>query len=189
MEEISRETIGRCRDGDVGAFSRLVGLYEGPVYCFVYRLLRNTPVSSEAEDVVQDIFIKVYHKIHTYDLNRGCKFSTWLFTIARNHCVSLLRKKSVETGQVNFGDESVGAVAEHRLPNPRDAACGKELSEKVAESVSALPERMRTAFVLRHYEDMSYDEIAAIMDCSNGTVKSQVAQARRKLLRDLDDYL
>lgn len=189
MEEISTEMIDRCRDGDMEAFAGVVQRYERPIYSFVYRILHHSAHSTSTEDVVQEVFLKVYRKIHTYDLDRGRKFSTWLFTIARNHCISLLRKKSVESRRADFDADEFAAIPDSGSPNPRDAAREAEVSETAARAVASLPERIRSAFVLKHYEGLSYNEIGAIMGCSSGTVKSRVARAKAKLMRELEDHL
>lgn len=189
MDELSRETIDRCLAGDMEAFSRMVQSYERPVYGFIYRILRHTRHSMSAEDAVQEVFLKAYEKMHTYDPERGAKFSTWLFAVARNHCISLLRKRSVESGGEELDEEKLAALPDSRLPDPREAARARELGERVGRAVAALPERIRSAFVLRHYEALSYEEIGGIMGCSPGTVKSRVNRAKAKLMQELEGQL
>jgi len=189
MEEITKDIIGRCREGDMDAFAGLVQCYERPVYGFVYRLLHNSRHSESAEDIVQDVFLKVYQKIETYDPDRGSKFSTWLFTVARNHCISILRRKRVEDRAAGLGDDDFDRVPDHDGNNPRDVAGNNEICAKVARAVAMLPETIRSAFILKHYEEMTYDEIAVVLDTSPGTVKSRVNRAKQKLLEELEDDL
>jgi RNA polymerase sigma-70 factor (ECF subfamily) len=189
MEEISQDTIGRCRDGDMQAFSMVVERYQKPIYSFVYRMLQRSAFPGAAEDVVQEVFLKVYRKIDTFDVERGSKFSTWLFAIARNHCVSLLRKNGHERNHADLNDGKFATIPDSRSPNPRDIAGESELREQIAMAVAELPEKVRSPFVLKHYEGLSYDEIAAVMKCSAGTVKSRVSRAKERLLLQLKDYV
>lgn len=194
MEEISGEAIRGCQNGHVEAFAEVVGVYERPLHSYVHRLLRGAAPCAAAtvedsEDAVQEIFLKAYGRIRTYDPKRGNRFSTWLFAIARNHCLSLLRRKRIEGERVDLEDDAAGSVADPGSPNPRDAASRREMAGKAAAAVSRLPEDMRSAFVLKHYEEMSYEDVAAVMGCNVGTVKSRVARARERLCEDLKDLL
>jgi RNA polymerase sigma-70 factor (ECF subfamily) len=171
------------------AFSTVVERYEKPIYSFVYRMLQRSAFPGAAEDVVQEVFLKVYRKIDTFDLERGSKFSTWLFAIARNHCVSLFRKNGPESNRADLDDGQFAAIPDPRSPNPRDVAGESEIRQRIATAVAELPEKVRSPFVLKHYEGLSYDEIAAVMGCSAGTVKSRVSRAKEKLLHQLKDHL
>jgi len=189
MEDISRDTIGRCREGDMEAFSNVVERYERPVYAYIYRFLGGSRLAASTEDAVQEVFLKVYRKMHTFDPDRGARFSTWLFAVARNHCISLLRKRTVENDRDDAWGGELEAFPDRGLANPRESAGERELGDRVATAVGALPERIRSAFILRHYEGLSYDEIGTVMRCSPGTVKSRVNRAKEKLMQELEGYL
>jgi RNA polymerase sigma-70 factor, ECF subfamily len=188
MEQPSDEIIRRAQSGDAEAFCDIVGLYERPLFGFVYRILWKTEHGGEVEDVVQDIFLKVYSHIGAFRTASGTAFSTWVFAIARNHCISLLRKR---IGPLSLAAdlESAEFVADRRTANPHQVACRAETERRVAAAIAALPEDQRSALVLRSYEEMAYDEIAAVQGCSVGTAKSRVWRAREKLAAELGDLL
>ena len=185
MDEIPEHVIEQCRKGSPAAFADIVRRYERPLFAYVYRL-GCTPASRDPEDVVQEIFIKAYRGIGRYKSRRDCSFSSWLFSIARNHCVSLMRRMKLE----------------HRVFRPLDAAahaaCGgdscplelvsrKETARQVAEATAELPEAMKSAFLLRYYQDMSYVQIAQVLECSIGTVRSRLARARNAIKNHLQE--
>ena len=185
MEEVSTEVIRHCQNGSAESFAEVVEAYERPLFSYVFRLLAHARVGMEPEDVVQEVFLKAYTQVRTFDPLRGARFSTWLFTITRNYCISLLRKKSVEREMDDVEDGEVEALADSRLPDPRAVASERELAERVAAAVAALPEKLRSVFILRIYEDMPYEEIAEVMECNIGTLKSRMSRAREKLARAL----
>ncbi|MFH0794065.1 MAG: RNA polymerase sigma factor [bacterium] len=187
MEEVSTEVLRHCQNGSAESFAAVVETYERPIFSYVYRLLAHARVGMEPEDVVQEVFLKAYTEVRTFDPLRGAKFSTWLFAITRNTCVSLLRKKSVEREMDEVEDEDVEALADSRLPDPRAVASEREFAERVAEAVAALPEKLRSVFILRFYEELPYEEIAAVMDCNIATLKSRMSRAREKLAQVLAD--
>ena len=190
MEEILPEIIRRCQNGSTEEFATVMETYERPVFSYVYKILYKTHKSLEVEDAVQEIFLKAYTKIHTFRSDMGAKFSHWLFTIARNHCLSLLRKRGIVTRSMQEEEETrYHALADPKSKTPEEVALQKELAEKVASAVSKLPEDQKSAFILRHYEDLSYEDIAAIMSCNIGTAKSRVARAKEKLAQSLKGYV
>jgi RNA polymerase sigma-70 factor (ECF subfamily) len=141
------------------------------------------------EDLVQEVFLKAYCKIHAFDLARGTKFSTWLYTIARNHYLSFMRKK---TGDIKMPDTDISemkTLPDLKAYTPRDEVLEKERSEKVAAAIALLPEEQKSALLMQYYEGLTYQEIAIVMSCSPGTVKSRLARARDKLYQYLQGYL
>lgn len=190
MEQPSDDIIKLCQAGDAEAFCEVVALYERPLFGYVYRILWKSHHGREVEDVVQDIFLKVYSHIGGFRSGNGTQFSSWVFSIARNHCLSLLRKRFGPLGVATVGDdEELEMVIDHRASNPRQAASCAETSRRVATAVAGLPEDQRSALVLRCYEEMSYEEIAGVQGCSIGTAKSRVARAREKLAVELRDAM
>lgn len=125
MTEISPETIELCQRSDAAAFAQVVQRYERPLFAYVYRL-GCTPSDRDAEDVVQEIFVKVYQNIHRYRrLGKGV-FSTCLFAIAHNHCMSLGRRKQIET-QTRRGETSRSPVpSETPHPSPAETLSDRE---------------------------------------------------------------
>ncbi len=186
MQEIPKETIVRCQNGSETAFAELVQRYERPLFAYVYRL-NCTTADRQPEDIVQEIFLKVYQNIHNFKELPGACFSTWLFTIARNHCIDLIRKKKTDGHSKGAEDKAMTHLADQKFANPRKAASQKEVAERVAIAVAELSEPSRSAFILRYYEDMSYAKIAQILQCNEGTAKSRVARAKQMLIRLLDE--
>jgi RNA polymerase sigma-70 factor (ECF subfamily) len=186
MEDIASDVVQACQNGDVQAFASVVAHYERPLFAYIYRLA----AGADAEDILQEVFFKAYRQIHTFDPSRGSRFTNWLFRIAHNHCVSQLRKGQASGRTIELDSEEAENIADEQSPTPREAAFRMELSERIAGAVTALPEPFKSAFILRHYEDMAYTDIATIMECSVGTVRSRVARSRQRLaemLKDLHD--
>ena len=184
MTEISPETIELCQGGDAAAFAQVVQRYERPLFAYVYRL-GCTPPDRDAEDVVQEIFMKVYQSIHRYRrLGKGV-FSTWLFAIAHNHCMSLGRRKQIET-QTRCGE---GRGPDHRCdaasPSPAETLSDREEVAQIVRAAGELPESLRSAFILRYYQDLPCGEIATILNCNEGTVRSRLFRARKTVLQSL----
>lgn len=158
--------------GDHEAFGRLVDTYKVPVYSLALRMLRN---ATEAEDAVQEIFLRAYTKLATYDPTR--KFSTWLFSIATNYCIDLLRRRRatmVELDEVAFGLPS-------DAPGPERNALNREQREAVVRAINRLPDTYRLVTVLRYYHDLSYDEIGDVTGLTETTIKTRLHRARRQL--------
>ncbi len=185
MQEVPKEIISRCQNGSTTAFAEVVQRYERPLFAYVYRLNCAT-VDREPEDIVQEIFLKVYQNIHSFKQLPSACFSAWLFTIARNHCIDLIRRKKTDGHSKQSEGKAMADLAVQRLPNPHKAAWQKEVTERVADAVAELSEPMRSAFILRYYEDMSYADIAEILQCNQGTAKSRVARAKQMLTKLLD---
>ena len=189
MEEVSRETIERARKGDVEAFRLIVSIYQKPVVSAVYRFA-GSRLGQEAEDIAQEIFVKVFRSIHRFDFSRQTRFSTWVFTFVRNHCYDVLKKRQlpVQSLEAAAGD---GAVPELPAGGPRPSRLllNDELGAHIENAVLKLPAEQRLAFILREYEGLGYSEIAQILDCSIGTVKSRIHRAKEALRSHLQDYL
>ncbi|MCI0746453.1 MAG: sigma-70 family RNA polymerase sigma factor [Verrucomicrobia subdivision 3 bacterium] len=180
----------RVREGDREAFALLVERYQQPVMNFVYRTL---PDRTEAEDLAQHVFLQVYKSAHRY--HPTAKFSTWLFTIARNLCLNEIRRRSRHPAESLHGgrdeDPDVPAreIQDTGVSGPTDALLERELEQKVDQAVSALPEKQRTALLLCRQEDLSYDDIAKVLGCSLAATKSLIHRARETLKEQLKPYL
>jgi len=186
MQEVPKETILKCQDGSATAFAELVGRYERPLFAYVHRLNCTTP-DREPEDIVQEIFLKVYQNIYDFKQVSGACFSAWLFTIARNHCIDLMRKIKIDGRTKGLEDRAMTDLADRKLVNPQKATSQNEAAECVALAVAQLSEPFRSALILRYYEDMSYAKIAQILQCNEGTAKSRVARAKQTLIKVLDE--
>ena len=185
MIEIATDTIRTCQQGNTAAFAEIVQVFERPLFAFVYRL-HCTPPGRDVEDVVQEIFVKAYQNIHLYRISDNGVFATWLFALARNVCISLMRRKKLE--HRTFRDDNRRYPQTHltRVPDPSDRLANEEILSQIAEAVAELPETQKTTFILRHYHDMAYKDIAEILACNEGTVRSRLSRARQRLAQALN---
>ena len=166
-------------DGESRAFDELVNRYQNRLLNFVYR---TTGDRERAEDLVQEVFVRVYRHIHRFDRSR--KFSTWIYTIASNLAKNELRNRSrnplvlFQTIRRNWEDDDRPLQFEDPGTRPDDLYRKRHLREVVEDAVEKLPPHHRNVFVLRELEGKSYEEIAEITSCNLGTVKSRLNRAR-----------
>ena len=165
--------------GEERAFQELVERYQTRLLNFVYRTIGDR---EKAEDLVQEVFIRVYRHLHRFD--RSKKFSTWIYTIASNLAKNELRNRSrnplvlFQTIRKSWQDDDRPLQFEDATSRPDDLYRKRHLRELVEESVAKLPAHHREVFVLRELEGKSYEEIAEITSCNLGTVKSRLNRAR-----------
>lgn len=166
-------------DGEERAFQELVDRYQTRLLNFIYRTVGDR---ERAEDLVQEVFIRVYRHIHRFDRTR--KFSTWIYTIASNLAKNELRNRSrnplvlFQSLRTAWQDEDRPIQFEDPANRPDDLYRKRHLRELVDASVGKLPEHHRQVFILRELEGKSYEEIAEITSCNLGTVKSRLNRAR-----------
>ena len=166
-------------NGEERAFTELVERYQTRLLNFIYRTIGDR---DRAEDLVQEVFIRVYRHLHRFD--RSKKFSTWVYTIASNLAKNELRNRSrnplvlFQTMRGTREDDDRPLQFEDTTARPDDLYRKRHLRELVEETVAQLPEHHRQVFVLRELEGKSYEEIAEITDCNLGTVKSRLNRAR-----------
>src|ERR1700677_1818393 len=180
----------RVKRGDRAAFTALVEKYKHPVVNFVCRSLRD---EAESEDLAQNVFLQVYKSRARYE--RTAKFSTWLFTIARNLCLNELRRRSrhpaeslEETHTENEDQPARQFEDKSQLAAPEEVLHG-ELAEKIEEALGELPENQRSAILLCRQDDLSYEEIAKVLRCSLSATKSLIHRGREALKEKLKPYL
>jgi RNA polymerase sigma-70 factor (ECF subfamily) len=165
--------------GEERAFQELVDRYQTRLINFVYRTIGDR---ERGEDLVQEVFIRVYRHIKRFD--RSKKFSTWIYTIASNLAKNELRNRSrnpmvlFQTIRQNWQDDDRPLQFEDSSTRPDDMFRKRHLREMVEASVRKLPAHHREVFVLRELEGKSYEEIAEITSCNLGTVKSRLNRAR-----------
>ncbi len=176
--------------GEERAFTELVERYQTRLLNFVYRTIGDR---EKAEDLVQEVFIRVYRHLHRFD--RSKKFSTWAYTIASNLAKNELRNRSrnplvlFQTIQKNHQDDDRPLQFEDPNSRPDDMYRRRHLRQIVEESVAKLPEHHRNVFILRELEGKSYEEIAEITDCNLGTVKSRLNRARNSFAEIIGPYV
>jgi RNA polymerase sigma-70 factor (ECF subfamily) len=168
--------VSRAREGDDDAFGELLHRYQRPVLNFVYRLLAN---ETEAEDVAQDTFVRAYQHLADFDPRR--KFSTWLFALARNTAIDRLRYRHRHpTEPLDTAPES--STVSNEVGN-------REVGVEIAAAIAQLPEDQRTAIVLAEYHDLSYTEIAEVMNSSEKSIESRLYRAKITLRERLAHLL
>lgn len=168
------QMIQEVCDGKTESFRWLVDRYQRPVFQMIFNLIHDRHAT---EDITQDVFISVYQKLSTFDPMRA-RFSTWLFTIARNKSINYLRKrkKDVSTDLQEFVS----------LSDPSDGVCKEEFFQQMDCVLNQLPSHQKRAFVLAEFEKLPYEEIAQIECVSIGTVKSRIHRAKKKLRKALE---
>lgn len=180
------ELIKKALENDQQAYAAILARYKAQIYNFVYGMVKNR---DEAEDLTQEAFIKAFRALDTF--NSEYAFSTWLYKIAANNCIDHFRKRRLKTysldapitakdGELNrdFPDKSLG---------PDGGLLSKERNIQINKAIESLPEKYRTAILLRHKEDMSYEEIANELKIPLGTVKVRIFRAREMLKLKLRD--
>ena len=180
----------RVKQGDGVAFAELVDKYKQPVMNLVHRMLRDV---TEAEDLAQTVFIQVYKSSHRYHV--ASKFSTWLFTIARNYCLNEIRRRSrhpaesLDAPHPDQEDQPRHQFEDGKTFSPPDSLLHGELEEKIQEALAELPETQRTAILLCRQDELSYEDIAKVMGCSLSATKSLIHRGRETLKEKLKPYL
>lgn len=180
----------RVKQGDGDAFAQLADKYKQPVVNLVYRMLRD---ATEAEDVAQAVFIQVYKSAHRYQV--ASKFSTWLFTIARNLCLNEIRRRSrhpaesIDAPHPELEDQPAQQYEDKSNVGAGERLLAGELEGKIQEALNLLPENQRTAILLCRQEDLSYEEISKIIGCSVSATKSLIFRGRETLKERLKPYL
>jgi RNA polymerase sigma-70 factor (ECF subfamily) len=176
------ELLKRCLDGENSAWEALLRVYTRKIYNFCYRF---TGRSDEAEDLAQEVFIKVFQTLQSYDAAQG-SFSTWLHRVARNHLVDHYRRTKKD--RVTASIEEDLTILEER-PGPGVGPVGqveaRERKELLQQGLNQLSPDLREAVVLRDLHDLDYVEIAQVLGVPAGTVKSRINRGRLELARVL----
>jgi RNA polymerase sigma-70 factor (ECF subfamily) len=175
-----QQLVSRVQKGDKRAFDLLVLKYQYRVHAIVGRFIRD---SHEVEDVTQEAFLKAYRALPGF---RGdSQFYTWLFRIAVNTAKNYLvaRSRRPPSSDVNLDDAEFYAGSEQLkdLGTPENQLFRDELEAVIKKAIEELPEDLRTAVTLREYEGLSYEDIAGVMDCPVGTVRSRIFRGRESI--------
>ena len=174
--------IDNARQGDQAAFEQLVRLYEKRVFALTLRMCRNPEDAAEA---AQEAFLSAWQGLAFF---RGeSSFATWLYRLASNACVDLLRREGRRQSAAgpSLNDEEVQLEVPDTAPSPQEQAERSELRQQIEEALSALPEDYRQVLILREMHQRSYDEIAEILALDLGTVKSRINRGRKRLRKIL----
>lgn len=177
----------RCMAGDQQAWQQLVATQHRRIYAICYRFTGSGP---DAEDLTQDVFLKLYRNLGSFDGAKG-SFQTWITTLTRNLLVDHFRRTRVERASdsldASLTDDEDGLAMADRLadtrPTQESHTAGMELKAKIQQALAHLSPELREAVVLRDLEDMDYKEIAQVLRIPEGTVKSRISRGRGDLAR------
>ena len=191
MRDDSDESLMmRYRDGDVRALELLVTRHRKALFNFILRFVRDT---AQAEDVTQETFLRLVKGADAYE--RQAKFTTWLYTIARNLCVDASRRgkhRKAASLDAPLGDDDNAGSLLDLLPDGSAGvdrqAQSRELGLRLRQAIEALPDEQREIFLLREVADLQFNEIANVVGCPENTVKSRMRYALEKLREALEEY-
>jgi RNA polymerase sigma-70 factor (ECF subfamily) len=174
--------------GDSSAFKALSDRYRDPLLFHVRKITRD---EGSLEDLIQEIFTKAFENLDKY--NHDYAFSTWLYRIATNHTIDTLRKRKMVTlsmdAPISSSDGEVAREYPSSAPSPHDQLQKKERAAHIHQAMESLPEKSREVLRLRHFEEMSYQEISEALQLPIGTVKAQLFRARESLMKALKDTM
>lgn len=178
------ELIRLCRKGEQNACRSLVERYQDSLYNYCFRILKDP---SEAEEIAQECFVRTLTRLDRY--KESYPFASWLFRIAHNLCIDHIRKRKRIAYSLDAGIEgeegSWHPEPASRNPSPQEDTIQQETNELLNQAIAELPEQYRSILLLRHQEDLSYQEISSILKLPLGTVKIRIHRARERLKRRL----
>lgn len=182
--ETDEQLVRKSQNDDERAFGELVSRYESKVYSLALKMLRNP---EDAEDVLQDTFLRAYRGIKSFKGNST--FSTWVYRITANSALMRLRKRQLPTVSIDDADEREAPInIADWAPGPVEQMLNQETQAAMTEAIDALPPEFRQVFVLRDIEELSNAEVAEILDLSVAAVKSRLHRARLKVRNRLATY-
>lgn len=174
--------------GDRDRFGELVERYQGRLVNYLFRLLRNL---DEAHELAQEVFLKVYQALDRYD--PSYRFSTWVFRVAQNAAIDQIRKRRLKLVPILRPDEGEGDGPERELPSDDRSPYGdlrnRERGEAIQTAIDGLPWEYRELIVLRHFGELSYEDIARLKKMPLGTVKNKLFRGRQALKEKLESFL
>lgn len=182
------EIVKRAIDGDQSAFKELMERYRFQVEMVVRKIIFE---EQEVDDLVQEAFIKAFHSIHTFNFEFA--FTTWLYKIATNNCIDFLRKKKLKTYSMDTPirqkDGETQQEYPDRVPTVERQMISRETSGQINRAIEDLPEKYRRVILMRHKQEMSYEDIAAELELPLGTVKARIFRGRELLNKKLRSIL
>jgi len=185
LDTLENRLAQLARSGDRSAFGQLVDLYKDKIFHLAYRM---TGSRQEAEDIVQETFMRVYANLDKYDSR--WKFSTWIFRIGNNLCIDRLRKRRPTWSLDAENPDADGVDGYAMLPtndaSPEDRMVLSEMQKNVRDAIAQLPDKYRSVVVLRYLQDLSLNEIADILELPVSTVKTRLHRGRESLRRKLE---
>lgn len=181
MSEGERNLLEKAKNGDVLAFERLITEYQKKVFNIAFRMVGNY---DDASELTQEVFIRVFKSLKNF--KEQSLFSTWIYKITTNVCLDEIRKRKKRKvvyldEEIKLEENEVKRQIEDDKPTPEMIAEKNEISKAVNDAIESLSEEHRTVIVLRDLQGFSYEEIAKITSCPEGTVKSRINRARQAL--------
>jgi RNA polymerase sigma-70 factor, ECF subfamily len=183
------QLVRRCMDGDSAAWAELVRSHHRRVYGLCYRFTGNP---TDAEDLTQDVFLKIYSNLASFDVGRG-SLQVWIATMTRNLLIDNFRRtrnqratSSLDEGWESAEDLPLVTRLTASGPTPHESAAQKELAKMVQNALAKVTVELREAVILRDLQDMDYKEIAQVLGIPEGTVKSRISRGRAELARLLE---
>ncbi len=180
----TRAMVGRCLRGDGLAWAELVHAHQARVYGLCYRF---TGSAQDAEDLTQDVFIKIFAHMRAFDPARG-SLAVWVTTLTRNHLVDHYRRSRLQRASGSLDEhwhdpEAAAPQIEDARPGPHAHALQRELEREVQAALGLVSPELREAVILRDLQDMDYRDIAGVLGIPEGTVKSRISRGRAELAR------
>jgi len=187
VRDFDAQLMLRFKDGDMGAFDRLFEKHNRSIINFAYRFVRNREI---AEELAQEVFIKVYENASGYRIQ--AKFTSWLYAIATNVCLNEIRKpqfrarhQPLETPRTDGGSDEVVKVEFGTTVGPDTIFERQAMAGIIKDALDRIPEKQRIAFILNKYQELSYAEVADVLDSSEKAVKSLIHRAKEALAERL----
>ena len=188
MDTRDEELVELVLAGDVELYGELIDRYQGRLVNYLYRMLRN---EEDAHDLAQEVFIKIYSALDRFDPR--FRFSTWLFRVGQNAAIDQIRKRRLQLVSLHRPEDGEGGGGEWEFagddPTPYQKVRNVERGGAIHQAIDELPGEYRELITLRHYAEMSYDEIAAMKEMPLGTVKNKLFRGRQMLKDKLTEYL
>jgi RNA polymerase sigma-70 factor (ECF subfamily) len=179
------ELMLRAKSGDDSAFTELMRRHYKGIVNYIYRFTND---KGNSEDLAQEVFLRVYRSVKRY--KPQAKFSTWLYKIATNLCITEVRSRNKSQGvSLDELQENTGDLVDSKSEDPSDFTYRREIGNNIFEALKSLPERERVAIILCKYEELPYEEVAEVIGCTIGAVKTYVHRGRMKLIEKLKTYL
>ncbi len=181
-----RAIVQSAQQGDTEAFRMLFEQNRQRIFSLAYQYTKN---SEDAEDILQETFIKTYNHLDKYQTANDTNFSSWIYRIGINCSIDFLRRRKKRKQDFSDWDSVEKTYSEDNHSNPEHTTGLEELREKISVLVEMLSPRQRMIFILKHYQQLSINEIAELLDCSEGSVKKQLFRAISAIKNPLKKFL
>jgi RNA polymerase sigma-70 factor (ECF subfamily) len=183
--ETDIELMRRVKSGDNSAFTELMKRHYKSIMNYIYRFTNDR---NDSEDLAQEVFLRVYRSVNEY--KPRAKFSTWLYKIATNVCLTEIKLKGrmnkVSLDEIQENKQDIG---DSNSPTGYDLIEKREIKDSIFQALNSIPENERISIILCKYEGLSYDEVAGVIGCTVGAVKTYIHRGRMKLIERLKPIL